>query len=242
MTIFLHTPFYKFNSLCMKILLIEDDIKIIQSLRKGLEENGYEVDIAYDGTIGKLLARRNDYFVIVSDIIIPGINGVQLCRELRSAGVRTPFIMLTALGALEEKLVGFDAGADDYLVKPFDFLELLARIKVVTKRIQSEPVTSNVLRYADLEMNLSTREITRGRQRIDLTGKEYALLEFLLRNAERVLSKVDIAEKIWDIRFDTGTNIIEVYITLLRKKIDRDFPIKLIHTHYGVGYVLKQEA
>jgi two-component system copper resistance phosphate regulon response regulator CusR len=226
----------------MKILLIEDDIKIIQSLRKGLEENGYEVDIAYDGTIGKLLARRNDYFVIVSDIIVPGINGVQLCRELRSAGVRTPFIMLTALGALEEKLVGFDAGADDYLVKPFDFLELLARIKVVTKRIQSEPVTANVLRYADLEMNLSTREITRGSQRIDLTGKEYALLEFLLRNAERVLSKVDIAEKIWDIRFDTGTNIIEVYITLLRKKIDRDFPVKLIHTHYGVGYVLKQEA
>lgn len=226
----------------MKILLIEDDIKIIQSLRKGLEENGYEVDIAYDGTIGKLLARRNDYFVIVSDIIIPGINGVQLCRELRSAGIRTPFIMLTALGALEEKLVGFDAGADDYLVKPFDFLELLARIKVVTKRVQSEPVTVNVLRYADLEMNLSTREITRGGQRIDLTGKEYALLEFLLRNSERVLSKVDIAEKIWDIRFDTGTNIIEVYITLLRKKIDRDFPVKLIHTHYGVGYVLKQEA
>lgn len=226
----------------MKILLIEDDIKIIQSLRKGLEENGYEVDIAYDGTIGKLLARRNDYFVIVSDIIIPGINGVQLCRELRSAGISTPFIMLTALGALEEKLVGFDAGADDYLVKPFDFLELLARIKVVTKRIQSEPVTANVLRYADLEMNLSTREITRSSQRIELTGKEYALLEFLLRNSERVLSKVDIAEKIWDIRFDTGTNIIEVYITLLRKKIDRDFPVKLIHTHYGVGYVLKQEA
>ncbi|WP_428664837.1 response regulator [Runella sp.] len=225
----------------MKILLIEDDIKIIQSLRKGLEENGYEVDIAYDGMIGKLLARRNEYTVIVSDIIIPGINGVQLCQEIRKEGVRTPFIMLTALGALEEKLVGFDAGADDYLVKPFDFLELLARIRVVTKRIKSEPVTANVLRYADLEMNLTTREVIRNNQRIDLTGKEYALLEFLLRNSERVLSKVDIAEKIWDIRFDTGTNIIEVYITLLRKKIDRDFSIKLIHTHYGIGYVLKQE-
>jgi two-component system, OmpR family, copper resistance phosphate regulon response regulator CusR len=226
----------------MKILLIEDDIKIIQSLRKGLEENGFEVDIAYDGLIGKLLARRHEYAVIISDIIIPGINGIELCRELRKEGIRTPFIMLTALGALEEKLVGFDAGADDYLVKPFDFLELLARIKVVTKRIQAEPVRANILRYADLEMNLTTREITRSKQRIDLTGKEYALLEYLLRNAERVLSKVDIAEKIWDIRFDTGTNIIEVYITLLRKKIDREFPIKLIHTHYGVGYVLKQES
>lgn len=226
----------------MKILLIEDDIKIIQSLRKGLEENGFEVDIAYDGLIGKLLARRHEYAVIISDIIIPGINGIELCRELRKEGIRTPFIMLTALGALEEKLVGFDAGADDYLVKPFDFLELLARIKVVTKRIQAEPVRANILRYADLEMNLTTREITRSKQRIDLTGKEYALLEYLLRNAERVLSKVDIAEKIWDIRFDTGTNIIEVYITLLRKKIDREFPVKLIHTHYGVGYVLKQES
>ncbi|AEI46488.1 response regulator [Runella slithyformis] len=226
----------------MKILLIEDDVKIIQSLRKGLEENGYDVDIAYDGMIGKVLARRNDYSVIVSDIIIPGVNGVQLCRELRNEGILTPFIMLTALGALEEKLVGFDAGADDYLVKPFDFLELLARIKVVTKRIQSEPVSTNVLRYADLEMNLTTRDVTRSHRRIELTGKEYALLEFLLRNSERVLSKVDIAEKIWDIRFDTGTNIIEVYITLLRKKIDKDFPIKLIHTHYGIGYVLKQEA
>lgn len=226
----------------MKILLIEDDIKIIQSLRKGLEENGFEVDIAYDGLIGKLLARRHEYAVIISDIIIPGINGIELCRELRKEVIRTPFIMLTALGALEEKLVGFDAGADDYLVKPFDFLELLARIKVVTKRIQAEPVRANILRYADLEMNLTTREITRSKQRIDLTGKEYALLEYLLRNAERVLSKVDIAEKIWDIRFDTGTNIIEVYITLLRKKIDREFPVKLIHTHYGVGYVLKQES
>lgn len=226
----------------MKILLIEDDVKIIQSLRKGLEENGYDVDIAYDGMIGKVLARRSDYSVIVSDLIIPGINGVQLCRELRSEGILTPFIMLTALGALEEKLVGFDAGADDYLVKPFDFLELLARIKVVTKRILAEPVTANVLRYADLEMNLTTREVVRNNRRIELTGKEYALLEFLLRNSERVLSKVDIAEKIWDIRFDTGTNIIEVYITLLRKKIDKDFPVKLIHTHYGIGYVLKHEA
>lgn len=225
----------------MKILLIEDDIKIIQSLRKGLEENGCEVDIAYDGLIGKHLARKNEYNVIVSDIIIPGINGVQLCQELRQEGVRTPFIMLTALGALEEKLIGFDAGADDYLVKPFDFLELLARIRVVTKRIQSEPISVNVLRYADLEMNLTTREVFRENQRIDLTGKEYALLEYLLRNSERVLSKVDIAEKVWDIRFDTGTNIIEVYITLLRKKIDKDFKVKLIHTHYGVGYVLKQE-
>jgi len=225
----------------MKLLLIEDDVKTLQSIRQGLEENGYEVDIAYDGLIGKLLAKRNVYDIIVTDIILPGMNGVQLCQALRQEGVRTPIIMLTALGAMEEKLLGFDAGADDYLVKPFNFLELLARIRALLNRTSDVAVqaVANTLAYADLEVNLHTRVVQRSGKRIDLTAKEFALLEYLLRNQGRVLTKVDIAEKIWDIRFDNGTNVIEVYITLLRKKIDKDFPKKLIHTIYRIGYVLK---
>lgn len=225
----------------MRLLLIEDDLKTLQSIRQGLEENGYEVDVAYDGLIGKLLAKRHAYDLIITDIIVPGMNGVQFCQTIRQEGIRTPVIMLTALGAIQEKLLGFDAGADDYLVKPFDFSELLARIRALLNRA-SEIVTQtppNTLVYADLEINFHTRVVQRANKRIDLTAKEYSLLEYLLRNQGRVLSKVDIAEKIWDIRFDTGTNVIEVYITLLRKKIDKDFPKKLIHTIYGVGYVLK---
>lgn len=226
----------------MRILLVEDDIKTAHSIRQGLEENGYKVDMAYNGLVGKALTQANNYDLIITDIIVPGINGVQLCKTLREEGVKTPVIMLTALGAIEEKLLGFDAGADDYLVKPFDFSELLARIRALFNRtLVTNKATINMLRYADLEMNLDTRIVQRSQKNIDLTGKEYALLEYLLRNAGRVLTKVDIAEKIWDIRFDMGTNVIEVYITLLRKKVDKNFSNKLIHTIYGVGYVLKLE-
>lgn len=228
----------------MKLLLIEDDVKTVQSLKQGLQENGFEVDIAYDGLIGLHLAQKNSYALIITDIIVPGTNGVQFCYSLRQAGIRTPVLMLTALGSIQEKLMGFDAGADDYLVKPFDFLELIARIRALLNRAgdtDGVKSTSNTLRYADLEMNLDTRHVLRSGQRIDLTAKEFALLEYLLRYQGRVLTKVDIAEKIWDVRFDTGTNVIEVYITLLRKKIDKDFEPKLIHTVYGVGYVLKNE-
>ncbi|MFN4144401.1 MAG: response regulator [Runella sp.] len=227
----------------MKILLIEDDIKTVQSIRKGLEESGFEVDICYDGNTGKRMSEQTPYDLIVTDIIVPGMNGVQFCKVLREAGVRTPVLMLTALGSIQEKLAGFDAGADDYLVKPFDFLELLARVRALLNRSpQNINITPpQLLRYADLELNLDTRQAKRADKRIELTAKEFALLEYLLRNRERVITKVDIAEKIWDVRFDTGTNVIEVYITLLRKKIDKDFSQKLIHTVYGVGYVLKLE-
>ena len=225
----------------MKLLLVEDDVKTVQSIRQGLEENGYDVDIAYDGKIGHILAKRNNYDLIITDVIIPELNGVDFCKLLRQEGVRTPIVMLTALGAIEEKLMGFDAGADDYLVKPFDFLELIARIRALLNRTSDFfPQTSSAtLTYHDLEMNLESRLVKRGGKRIDLTAKEFSLLEYLLKHPGRVLTKVDIAEKIWDIRFDTGTNVIEVYITLLRKKIDKDFTEKLIHTIYGVGYVLK---
>jgi two-component system copper resistance phosphate regulon response regulator CusR len=225
----------------MKILLIEDEPKTLQSLRQGLEENGFEVDIAYDGMIGKHLAKKNQYQIIVTDIIMPGINGLQLSKELREEGITTPILMLTALGSIEEKLMGFDAGADDYLVKPFDFLELLARIKVLVKRNQTLPITGNVLIYSDLEMNLDAHTVTRGGSKIDLTAREFALLEYLLTNHGKVISKADIAAKVWDSRIDMGTNVIEVFMTMLRKKVDKNYDTKLIHTQYGVGYVLKIE-
>ncbi len=226
----------------MKLLIIEDEPKTVQSVRQGLEENGFEVDIAYDGLIGKHLAKKNPYDLIVSDIIMPGLNGVELTRELRSEGVETPILLLTALGGIDEKLMGFDAGADDYLTKPFEFAELLARIRVLARRWNgSMPIASNILRYTDLEMNLDSKTVIRGDKKIDLTAREFALLEFMLRNQGKVLSKAEIAEKVWDVNFDTGTNVIEVYINLLRKKVDKDFTTRLIHTQYGMGYVLKVE-
>ncbi|MBP6387085.1 MAG: response regulator transcription factor [Pseudarcicella sp.] len=224
----------------MKILLIEDEPKTVQSLKQGLEESNYEVDIAYDGIIAKQLAKRNQYNLIVSDIIIPGINGLQLCRELRNEGLQTPILMLTALGTTDDKVIGFEAGADDYLAKPFEFKELLARVKALTKR-GNNIIESNQIKYADLEMDLDTKEVTRSGIKINLTAKEFALLEFLIRNKEKVVSKAEIAEKVWDIDFDGSANIIEVYVNYLRKKLDKDFSTKIIHTQFGQGYILKIE-
>ncbi len=225
----------------MKLLLIEDEPKTLQSLKQGLEENGYEVDIAYDGSIGLQLARRNTYQLIISDIIIPGINGLELCRELRTFDSHTPVLMLTALGTTDDKVTGFDAGADDYLVKPFEFKELLARIRALTKRATSLSQTAQVLRFADLEVNLDAKTVFRSGIKIELTAREFNLLVYLIRNQGRVVSKAEIAEQVWEIDFDTGTNIIEVYVNYLRKKVDRDFPVRLIHTQFGMGYVLKTE-
>lgn len=225
----------------MKLLLIEDEPKTLQSIRQGLEENGYEVDIAYDGLIGKQLARSNVYQLIISDIIIPGINGIELCREIRSWGDETPILMLTALGTTDDKVTGLDAGADDYLVKPFEFKELLARVRALTKRGSTISHTAQVLRFADLEVSLDAKTVFRSGNKINLTAREFNLLVYLIRNQGRVISKVEIAEQVWDIGFDTGTNVIEVYVNYLRKKIDKDYPVKLIHTQFGMGYVLKVE-
>ncbi len=225
----------------MKLLLIEDEPKTVQSIKQGLEENGYEVDIAYDGLIGKQLAKNNTYQLIISDIIIPGINGIELCREIRKGGDETPILMLTALGSTDDKVTGLDAGADDYLVKPFEFKELLARVRALTKRGSSVSQTAQTLRFADLEISMDAKTVHRSGNKINLTAREFNLLVYLIRNQGRVISKVEIAEQVWDIGFDTGTNVIEVYVNYLRKKIDKDYPVKLIHTQFGMGYVLKIE-
>ncbi len=225
----------------MKLLLIEDEPKTLQSLRQGLEENGYEVDIAYDGLIGLQLAKRGGYVLIISDIIMPGMNGLELCREFRKADQHTPILMLSALGTTDDKVTGLDVGADDYLVKPFEFKELLARVRALTKRSSGVAQTSNILRFADLEVNLDAKTVFRSGTKIELTVREFNLLVYLIRNQGRVISKAEIAERVWDMNFDSGTNVIEVYVNYLRKKVDRDFPVKLIHTQFGMGYVLKTE-
>ncbi|MFY7909469.1 MAG: response regulator [Emticicia sp.] len=225
----------------MKILVVEDEPKTLQAIRQGLIEHYYEVDIAYDGLVAKQLALRNSYNCIISDIIMPGLNGWMLVQELRQHGIQTPVLLLSALGESEDKIAGFDAGADQYLVKPFLFAELLARVRALTKRGTETLITSDVLKFSDLEVNLDTKRIYRAGMDIELTALEFRLLEYLLRNQGRVLSKNQIAENVWDVNFDKGTNYIEVYINYLRKKIDKNFEKKLIHTVFGMGYVLKEE-
>ncbi|GAB3181704.1 response regulator [Telluribacter humicola] len=225
----------------MRVLVIEDEPKLASFIQRGLEEQTWEVEIAYDGRMGKSLASSHTYDVIVMDVNLPIINGFDLAVQLRQSGIATPILMLTALGTVEDKLQGFDSGADDYLVKPFEFREFIARIKVLSKRSAGPDGQSHILKIADLELNLDERIARRGGRQIDLTAKEFALLEYLMRNRNRVVSRVDIAEKVWDIHFDTGTNVIDVYINFLRKKVDKDFPTKLIHTVVGMGYIFKAE-
>ena len=224
----------------MRVLIIEDEQKVAKALQQGLEEHQITCELAFDGQIGKLLALRNFYDIIILDVILPGMNGFEVCRALRQAGINTPVLMLTALDTTEDKLSGFDVGADDYLSKPFEFRELLARIRSIVKRTTGVMQTNNLLRFADLELNLDTQTASRGGRTIELTAKEFALMEYLIRNKGRVLSKAEIADKVWDINFDTGTNVIEVYVNYLRKKVDKDFSNKLIHTQIGKGYILKE--
>lgn len=225
----------------MKILIIEDETKVATFIKKGLEVNGFLPEIAYDGQIGLNMALNYNFDLVILDVNLPIINGFEVCRQIREANVKTPVLMLTALGTTKDKVLGFELGSDDYLVKPFDFEELLARVKALIKRAKASPHLETTLKLADLELNSETKSVSRNGQVIELTAKEFLLLEYMLRNKGKVLSRVDIAEKIWDISFDTGTNIIDLYIYYLRKKIDRDFSTKLIHTHVGMGYVLKEK-
>lgn len=224
----------------IKILLVEDEKKIAESLKKGLTEQHYHVEVAYDGIIGKKIFETFPFDLIILDINLPGMNGYDLCREIRKKSEQIPVIMLTALSATDDKIEGFDAGADDYIVKPFDFKELLVRIRALLKRINQNMPSGNMLKVADLVMNLDSKEVTRAEVPISLTTKEFQLLEYLVRNKNRVVSRADIALNVWDIDFDTKTNVIDVYVNFLRKKVDKDFESKLIHTQVGMGYILKE--
>jgi len=225
----------------MRILIIEDEIKVVDFLRMGLREAGYEVEAAYDGQLGYRLAITNKFDLIILDVILPGLNGFEVCRKIRENQVEVPVLMLTALGTTDDKLDGFNAGADDYLVKPFEFDELLARIKALAKRASTAYRPGLILKVADLELDINKKTAKRGNTVFELTAKEYALLEYLMRNKGKVLSRAEIAEKVWEISFDTGTNIVDVYINLLRKKIDRNFEQKLIQTRIGMGYSIDSE-
>jgi len=230
------------NFATMNILIIEDDQRIAELIQRGLEEQGFATTLAYDGLSGKKLALQNNYDLIITDIILPKIDGLDLCKQIRENRPDTPVIMLTALGTTDDKVEGFDAGADDYLVKPFEMRELLVRIRALLKRHNKTANNSgNILKYSELEMNLHTKIVKRNGIEINLTPKEFNLLEYMLQNPERVLSREEIAEKVWKIHFDAGTNFIDVYINYLRKKIDKGFDKKLIHTKSGMGFILKAE-
>lgn len=226
----------------LSILLVEDEKKIADVLKKGLVEQQFHVEVAYDGLIGKKLFDTYTFNLIILDLNLPGMNGYELCKYIRNRNEKVPVIMLTALDTTDDKIEGFEAGADDYIVKPFDFKELLVRIKALLKRIYQHVQSTNILRVGDVVMNLDSKEVTRSGKGIVLTAKEFQLLEYLVRNKNRVVSRVDIALNVWDIDFDTKTNVIDVYVNFLRRKLDKDFPSKLIHTQVGMGYILKDTS
>jgi len=222
----------------MRILVIEDEVKIAQFIKRGLKEEGYAVDVANDGEEGHFLLSSNEYDAIILDLMLPKIDGLTLCRTLRKEGNQTPIVMLTAKDTVKDKVKGLDSGADDYLPKPFAFEELLARVRVLLRKKDSRVQTQ--LKVGDLSLDLLTHKVTRGDREIDLTVKEYALLEYLMRNAGNIVTRTMISEHVWDINFDTFTNVIDVYINYLRNKIDSGFPDKMIHTVRGKGYLLKK--
>ncbi|MBB1140208.1 response regulator transcription factor [Myroides sp. WP-1] len=228
------------ENLLSQILVIEDDVRVAELLQRSLQEQNFAVDVVYDGYMGKKLALQKKYQLIITDVILPKINGIDLCKELKIILPNTPIIMLTALGTTDDKVEGFDAGADDYLVKPFELRELYVRIRALLKRFENATeINNHILKYADLEIDLNQKKFKRAEQEIHLTPKEFNLMQFMMENPERVLSRAEISEKVWDTHFDTGTNFIDVYINYLRKKIELDVANKLIHTKSGMGFILK---
>lgn len=225
------------------ILLVEDEKKLADTIQAGLSEHDYEVTIAYNGLDGKKMFQDSAYDLIILDINLPFVNGYELCKLIRETDERVPIILLTAMNFTDNKIEGFELGADDYITKPFEFRELVARIKALLRRsdLRVDAEEEKILQIADLEMNLDNKEVKRSDKKIALTAKEFQLLEYLLRNKEKVVSRADIAKNVWEIDFDTQTNVIDVYVNFLRKKLDKDFEPKLIHTQVGMGYILKVE-
>ena len=225
----------------INILIVEDEKKIADTLRYGLNENGYNAEVAYDGLLGLRMFNNRAFHLVIVDINLPGMNGYELCKAIRSQNETIPVIMLTAMSSLPDKVEGYNAGTDDYLTKPFEFKELLLKIRVLLKRIHLHAPVGTILKAADLEMNLDSKEVKRQDKIINLTAKEFQLLEYLLKNKNRVLSRADIAVNVWEVDFDTNTNVIDVYINYVRNKIDKGFTHKLIQTQVGMGYVLKEK-
>jgi two-component system, OmpR family, copper resistance phosphate regulon response regulator CusR len=224
----------------MRLLLIEDDKKVAAFIRNGLTEQSYTVDVASDGLTGEHMAKDNEYDALIIDVMLPRKSGFAVTKAIRSFNTLVPILMLTALDATEDKLQGFDAGADDYLVKPFEFRELLARIRALLRR-RVDDGSSALLEISDLKLDIRTHSVTRGGRKIELTAKEYALLEYFLRNRGRLISRAEIAEHVWNTWFDSNSNVIDVYVSFLRKKIDRDRATKLIQTIVGMGYIFRDE-
>ncbi len=224
----------------MRVLVIEDQEKVASFIANGLQEEGYAVDIATTGDNGISYGMTGPYDIIILDVMLPGVNGIDVLRRLRKERVTTPIIMLTVCADTSDKIRALDGGADDYLVKPFSFAELLARLRALLRR--STDQSEIVLRLADLELNPVTRKVVRGKDRVDLSNKEFSVLEFLMRNAGRVVTRTSLLEHVWDMNFDSDTNLVDVYIRHLRRKLDDDYPEKLIHTVRGMGYVLERES
>lgn len=225
------------------ILIVEDDRRIAQNIYRGLYAENFEAEIAYDGITGKNLALSKKFDLVLLDINLPGLKGYDVCQQIRVYKPSLPIIMLTAYGEVEDKVEGLNKGANDYIVKPFDFRELMARIQAALRvsELNNPETETQILRIADLELNIGTKEVIRAGKSIELTAKEFALLEYFLLHRGRVVSKMDLAEHVWHLNFDPGTNVVEVYINYLRKKIDKDFGTKLIHTRPGLGYIMKEE-
>lgn len=226
----------------MRILVVEDQVKVAHFLKKGLNEAGYAVDLAESGGAAESYISQSEYDLVVLDVMLPDQSGIDTARHLRRDGFGGPILMLTALSTTKDKVAGLDAGADDYLTKPYSNDELIARVRALLRRRGDNKSAHSILRYADLELDLMARKARRQTIEMSLTAKEFALLEYFMRNPERPLGRVSIAEHVWDIHFDSESNVIDVYINLLRKKVDAPFDHKLIHTVVGVGYVLKEDS
>ncbi|MFC5282199.1 response regulator transcription factor [Pedobacter alpinus] len=226
----------------MNILIVEDEFDVLKVLKKAIEQEGYTVSMAMDGDTGLKMAKQHKFDLLILDIMLPEKNGIEVCRNLRANNICTPILMLTALDSTENIVTGLDAGADDYLAKPFKIVELQARVKALLRRRPNDNIKkSEILKFGDLEVDNEAKSVKRAGQSINLTATEYRLLSYFIKNRRRVLSRMDILENVWDVNYDMGTNVVDVYVNYLRKKIDKNTSNKLIHTKVGMGYYFNDE-